>query len=163
MNSGLSIAGQEEQRLEPRADMFRNFGPTLTLLRELRGKSQAQVARDAGIGKSQQSKYEGGTELPKLDTLEKILRALDVRPVDLFAMLEVVDRRADTLDNRAVNPLTWMHGASSELRSDVLPESTNQGFRRLMDAVLDLHRAAVTEMANQVGDKRGPTIRKGLK
>ena len=73
--------------------MFRNLGRSLTLLREMRGKSQAQVAREAGIGKSQLSKYESGKELPKLDSLEKVLTALDLGPVDLFSTLEMVDRR----------------------------------------------------------------------
>ena len=59
--------------------MFVNLGRTLSLLRELRGKSQASVAREAGIGKSQLSKYENGKELPKLDSLEKVLIALEGR------------------------------------------------------------------------------------
>ena len=58
--------------------MFANLGRTLSLLQELRGKSQARVAREAGIGKSQLSKYENGKELPKLDSLEKVLNALEV-------------------------------------------------------------------------------------
>jgi transcriptional regulator with XRE-family HTH domain len=124
--------------------MFRNFGPTLTLLREMRGKSQAEVARRAGIGKSQQSKYESGTELPKLGTLEKVLAALDVRPVDLFAMLEMVDRRAESLNDESEHPLAWLHGAS-ELCSDLLPEGTTQAFRKVMDDILALHRAVLAE------------------
>ena len=44
--------------------MFDNLGRALYLIRDLRGKSQAEVAREAGIGKSQLSKYEGGREFP---------------------------------------------------------------------------------------------------
>jgi len=139
--------------VELRPDMFRNFGPTLTLLREMRGKSQAEVARAAGIGKSQQSKYESGTELPKLGTLEKVLAALDVRPVDLFAMLEMVDRRADSLNEKSDSPLDWLYGAS-ELRSDLLPEATSRAFRQVMDSVLTLHRAVITEAVFQGGGKK---------
>ncbi len=74
--------------------MFANLGRTLGLLRELRGKSQARVAREAGIGKSQLSKYENGKELPKLDSLEKVLNALGVGHFEFFYTLYLVDERA---------------------------------------------------------------------
>lgn len=77
--------------------MFVNLGRTLSLLRELRGKSQARVAREAGIGKSQLSKYENGKELPKLDSLEKVLNALKVGYFEFFYTLYLVDRRAADL------------------------------------------------------------------
>src|SRR3954452_14580010 len=77
--------------------MFINLGKTLSLLRELRGKSQARVAREAGIGKSQLSKYENGKELPKLDSLEKVLKALGVGHFEFFYTLYLVDQRAADL------------------------------------------------------------------
>lgn len=77
--------------------MFVNLGRTLSLLRELRGKSQALVAREAGIGKSQLSKYENGKELPKLDSLEKVLGVLEVGHFEFFYTLYMVDRRAADL------------------------------------------------------------------
>jgi transcriptional regulator with XRE-family HTH domain len=77
--------------------MFANLGRTLSLLRELRGKSQARVAREAGIGKSQLSKYENGKELPKLDSLEKVLNALEVGYFEFYYTLHLVDRRAADL------------------------------------------------------------------
>src|ERR1700709_141250 len=67
--------------------MFQNLGKALALVRELRGKTQAQVARAAGVGKSQLSKYENGKELPKLDSLEKLLDALGVSAFDFFYTL----------------------------------------------------------------------------
>jgi transcriptional regulator with XRE-family HTH domain len=77
--------------------MFANLGRTLSLLRELRGKSQSRVAREARIGKSQLSKYENGKELPKLDSLEKILRVLKVDMFEFFYTLYLVDGRASAL------------------------------------------------------------------
>jgi transcriptional regulator with XRE-family HTH domain len=77
--------------------MFGNLGRTLSLLRELRGKSQSRVAREARIGKSQLSKYENGKELPKLDSLEKILRVLKVDMFEFFYTLYLVDGRATAL------------------------------------------------------------------
>ncbi len=55
--------------------MFDHLGKALSLLRSLRGMSQGRVARSAGLGKSQLSKYESGRELPKLDSLARILGA----------------------------------------------------------------------------------------
>jgi transcriptional regulator with XRE-family HTH domain len=68
--------------------MFANLGRTLSLLRELRGKSQSRVAREARIGKSQLSKYENG---------EKILRVLKVDMFEFFYTLYLVDGRASAL------------------------------------------------------------------
>jgi transcriptional regulator with XRE-family HTH domain len=81
--------------------MFANLGRTLSLLRELRGKSQSRVAREARIGKSQLSKYENGKELPKLDSLEKILRVLKVDMFEFFYTLYLVDGRAAALARAA--------------------------------------------------------------
>jgi transcriptional regulator with XRE-family HTH domain len=77
--------------------MFENLGQTLSLIREMRGKSQSQVARAAGIGKSQLSKYETHKELPRLDSLAKILIALEVGYFEFFYTLQLVDQRANTL------------------------------------------------------------------
>ena len=93
--------------------MFVHLGRTLSLLRELRGKSQASVAREAGIGKSQLSKYENGKELPKLDSLEKVLTALKVGYFEFFYTLHLVDRRAADLERSAEAPLRdlpWRRG-----------------------------------------------------
>jgi len=134
--------------------MFGNLGRSLTLLREMRGKSQAQVAREAGIGKSQLSKYESGKELPKLDSLEKVLTALGLGPVDLFSTLEMVDRRAASLTGKPENPLAWLYGVS-ELRSDLLSEATSQAFNQVMAGVLALHRTVLGEIVSRpTGTKR---------
>jgi transcriptional regulator with XRE-family HTH domain len=77
--------------------VFRNLGKTLVLLRELRGKSQAQVAREAGVGKSQLSKYENGKELPKLDSLARVLEALALDYWSFFYTLALVDEREAAL------------------------------------------------------------------
>jgi len=81
--------------------MFANLGRTLSLLRELRGRSQTRVAREARIGKSQLSKYENGKELPKFETLEKILHVLKVDMFEFFYTLYLVDGRAAALARAA--------------------------------------------------------------
>jgi transcriptional regulator with XRE-family HTH domain len=119
-------------------DMFVNLGRTLGLLRELRGKSQARVAREAGIGKSQLSKYENGKELPKLDSLEKVLNALDVGHFEFFYTLYLLDDRAAELARLGERgqplppPLLKAH--------PLLSESTDQAFTRVFSDLLHLYR-----------------------
>ena len=71
--------------------MFGNVGRTLALLRETRGYSQLALSREARIGKSQLSRYENGRELPKLETLERVLAVLDVPPIRFFYTVAVLD------------------------------------------------------------------------
>jgi transcriptional regulator with XRE-family HTH domain len=138
--------------------MFVNLGRTLSLLRELRGKSQACVAREAGIGKSQLSKYENGKELPKLDSLEKVLRALEVGHFEFFYTLYLVDRRAAGLRRFGGNGAGEDHDAHQEpqeppeLRDEhlyippllkghpLLSESTDRAFTRVFTDLLALYR-----------------------
>lgn len=77
---------------QERASLFRNLGLALKVLRELRGINQANLARQAGLGKSQLSKYENGKELPKLDSLERALNALGTDPLALFYLVHLLDR-----------------------------------------------------------------------
>ena len=126
--------------------MFENLGRTLSLLRELRGRSQAWVAREAGIGKSQLSKYENGKELPKLDSLEKVLLVLEVGHFEFFYTLHLVDRRAadlnkgaakahePSLDDEPVYPPPIFKG------HPLLSESTDQAFTRVFADLLLLYR-----------------------
>lgn len=133
--------------------MFANLGRTLSLLRELRGKSQARVAREAGIGKSQLSKYENGKELPKLDSLEKVLNALKVGYFEFFYTLYLVDRRAAELERAdaadAADGDEDAEQGSSEAPlylpplvkgESVLAESTDQAFRQVFTDLLLLYR-----------------------
>lgn len=134
--------------------MFINLGRTLSLLRELRGKSQALIAREAGIGKSQLSKYENGKELPKLDSLEKVLKALEVGHFEFFYTLYLVDRRAADLARPAGE---GKNGADPEEPpapfreerifpppifegSPLLAEATDQAFSKVFSDLLLLYR-----------------------
>jgi len=125
--------------------MFANLGPTLSLLRELRGKSQAKVAREAGIGKSQLSKYENGKELPKLDSLEKVLGALKVGYFEFFYTLYLVDRRAADLgpgEDGALGrgPEDRLYMPPLIQGESLLAESTDQAFRQVFTDLLLLYR-----------------------
>ena len=103
--------------------------------RELRGKSQVEVARIAGVGKSQLSKYESGKELPKLDSLERVLAALDFGHVEFFYTLFLLDRSKDRLPAApCVSPAA--------------------AFDRLLSQLFALHREVVLDL-----DRRGANLK----
>lgn len=125
--------------------MFTNLGRTLSLLRELRGKSQARVAREAGIGKSQLSKYENGKELPKLDSLEKVLIALKVSYFEFFYTLYLVDRRASELEpaadgNGGEAPHEPLFLPSFLPGNTLLDDTTDRAFSQVFTDLLLLYR-----------------------
>jgi len=118
--------------------LFANLGQALALLRGLRGKSQAEVATAARIGKSQVSKYENGVELPKLDSLEKVLRALEVGYFELFYTLHLLDGRAAT-PGKAAPP------EPARPRTTEAIEATDQAFSQLFADLLRLYRSLCEE------------------
>ena len=132
-------------------DMFQNLGRTLGLLRELRGKSQARVAREAGIGKSQLSKYENGRELPKFDSLEKVLGALDVGQFEFFYTLHLVDRRAADLARGASGEPAVLPAPDGH---PLLSESTDQAFNRVFTDLLVLYRRMFEQLVFTGGNER---------
>jgi transcriptional regulator with XRE-family HTH domain len=140
--------------------MFKNLGKTLSLLRELRGKSQARVAREAGIGKSQLSKYENGKELPKLDSLEKVLRALGVGHFEFFYTLYLVDRRAEDLARSDAGEALAGHLVMPPLLTgmSLLSSSTDQAFSQVLTDVLQLYRAVFEQvvLTGRPGDLKAP-------
>ena len=115
--------------------MFKSLGLTLRVLRELSGCSQAEIARKAQIGKSQLSKYETGKELPRLESLGKVIAVLGTTPLMVFYVSSVLERtgpssgglRADLLEQGAA---TFLHGRESHC------------YRDLFDRFLTLFEAA---------------------
>ena len=133
--------------------MFRNLGMALSFLRELRGKSQARLAREAGIGKSQLSKYERGKELPKLDSLEKLLGALGASYLDLFTTLYFVDQRIASFSGATAEPsiVVWASGGLSPLSTD-----TEEAFAKVFRQLLTLHREVFRQvLCSESGTEAG--------
>lgn len=116
-------------------DRFRSLGLALKVLREQAGLSQADLARKAGMGKSQLSKYESRKELPKLDSLGRLLDVLKVEPVWLFYLAHLLARPApkESLPTEAL----LAAGAPGML----IDEAEDARFRDLLDRVLVLYRA----------------------
>ncbi len=143
-------------------EMFRHLGLTLRLLRELRGQSQGQIAKEAGISKSQLSKYENG-RLPKLETLERLLSSLGVEYFQFFYTLHLVDRRSASLKRLAETNLQAAEADDSDLlladlrteQSVLLPaflggpgssQSLEEGFKRVFDDLLGVYRMVFEEL-----------------
>jgi len=141
---------REARKRAARGEMFLHVGRALSVLRELRGMSQAALARKAGIGKSQLSKYENSKEHPKLDSLEKILRALGGRPLMLFYLVEALDRTATEAPMEAL-----LVGAGFE---PVISASEEVSYGKVMTELLALFKAQieVRALAGVSKDKRAP-------
>jgi transcriptional regulator with XRE-family HTH domain len=131
--------------------MFTNLGRTLRLLRELRDESQGEVARRAGIGKSQLSKYENGKELPKLESLAKVLKVLRLGPYEFFYTMYMLDRREADLASGEAYP-TRGGEMPAEVRdqhvlmrsllpgSPLLPREMDKAFARVYEDLLGVYR-----------------------
>ena len=68
--------------------VFDGLDAVLRDLRIERGLTQAELAGRAGVSKSMLSLYERGKQRPQLDTLERLLDALDVGLADLVTRLQ---------------------------------------------------------------------------
>lgn len=128
--------------------MFENLGAALRLLREQAGLSQTRVAREAGMSKSQLSKYETGRELPKLDSLARILRALGVQPLWLFYI-------ADMLGSQEPGNSLPAHALLQAGESSLLHPAEEAAFRSLFDQLLSFYRHSIE--ARVVAAARKPT------
>ncbi|MDY7095434.1 MAG: helix-turn-helix transcriptional regulator [Acidobacteriota bacterium] len=67
-----------------------HLGRALAILREKHGRTQEEVATAASVTPSMISNYERGKEKPSLDSLWKILRAMNCTFIDLEAALRLV-------------------------------------------------------------------------
>lgn len=89
---------------------FQGLGRALRWLRDRQGKRQYQVADAAGITKAMLSAYETGKQKPSLDTLEKILDALDCNLNDLHNSLQIVNERPEAIRRTSGRDGGWVAG-----------------------------------------------------
>jgi transcriptional regulator with XRE-family HTH domain len=80
--------------------MFGNLGRALRFARETKKQSQADLAELAQVSVSQLSKYENGRELPKLQSLQRICKALEIQPYQLLYAMFLMDRSEETVLGR---------------------------------------------------------------
>jgi len=128
--------------------MFEHLGAALRLLREQAGLSQTRAAREAGMGKSQLSKYETGRELPKLDSLARLLQALGVQPLWLFYV-------ANVLGSPGPGDSLPAHALLQAGTSPFLHPEEEAAFRSLFDQLLGFYRHSIE--ARVLAAARKPT------
>lgn len=121
--------------------MFDNLGKALILIREIRGKSAAQICREAGIGKSQLSKYENGKEFPKFESLKRVLAALEVSAFEFFYTMHLIDIQAANLDLREESRAQCLPPLLLDRKkgAGLLSEGTDAAFQALLGHVIKLY------------------------
>lgn len=120
---------------------FRNLGRSLTLLRDLRNVSLRATARKAGVGQSQLSKYENARTLPRLESLEKILKALGVTPLDLFnamALFDLFEEEMRSGFRKESMVFNILHTRG------IIGDSVSLAIRRVVDDLVILHTEIMT-------------------
>jgi transcriptional regulator with XRE-family HTH domain len=132
--------------------MFDNLGRALYLIRDLRGLSQAEVARRAGIGKSQLSKYESGKELPKLESLRKVLKVLEIGPFEIFYTMHLIDLQALKLDLTQEAKLQALPPLVFPIQG-VIGDSTEEAFQRLFKEVISLYHSVFIDKLKELPRK----------
>lgn len=68
-----------------------NLGDLIKKERKKAGLTQAALAEKCGMYDSQIRKYESGINIPKLDTLHKIIQAIGISSEDFFSELDPED------------------------------------------------------------------------
>ena len=81
---------------------FDGLGRALRWVRQRQGKKQYEVADAAGITKAMLSSYENGRQRPALDTLERILGALEIDLDYLAYAIRMVRQEDDSREARPV-------------------------------------------------------------
>lgn len=121
------------------AGLSPNLGRALALVREFRGLSQAELARRAGVGKGQQSRYEGGRELPKLDSLSRLLKALRIGFLELFYIVRLLDHLESDLGSEAGVPSEFLMLQDAQFLNSEVRDS----FRGLLDHAMVLFKLLI--------------------
>jgi transcriptional regulator with XRE-family HTH domain len=130
--AGLPSLKSELGEVKGALAAFQQVGPALRLVREERGLSLARLAVLSSSGKSQLSKYENGKELPKLDSLARVLDALEVEPLTLFYWANRLSRGVSEADL-----------ADEMLRAETRRHPGTLPFKKLFDAALEAHKAYI--------------------
>lgn len=129
---------------------FEQLGPVLAMYRRRRGLSGAALAEMAETGKSQLSKYENGKELPKLETLARILDSLGIDPIWFFYTAHQMSSRTPDIETALALDLV------SAPPAGLLTPREEAGFQRVLADLLTLHRATLEARAGMSGGSRRP-------
>lgn len=137
---------------------FHDLHAALRLLRTRRNLKQQQVAAAAGITRGMLSAYENGKKHPSIETLDKLLDALDAGLADLDEALSA-QRGGERFEPTTPRPIPPQPvdepPASIEPRVDIyqalgidypLPVDQEHALRRLVASFLELIRSKHREV-----------------
>ncbi|MEM7049484.1 MAG: helix-turn-helix transcriptional regulator [Acidobacteriota bacterium] len=120
-------------------------------LRRLRGpRSQAEVAKAAGIRQGRLSEYENGTHQPSLGTLDELLKALDASMLDLAWAVEAEAARAETRDALRGQFSPWRPRAERQPLDSAMPAEAE--LRRLIDERIAWVERAIADKLRETAD-----------
>lgn len=128
--AGLTSSRLDHSDSRGALDVFSQVGAALRMEREKAGISLARLAERSASGRSQLSKYENSKELPKLESLARVLDVLAVDPLTLFYWATRLARGLSEADIR-----------EEMLRCAVRRDAGSKPFKALFDCALDAHRA----------------------
>ncbi|HYN20941.1 MAG TPA: helix-turn-helix transcriptional regulator [Thermoanaerobaculia bacterium] len=132
----------------PALAFFSELGRALQILRDRAKLSGMALAERADMGKGQLSRYEMGTEQPKLETLARILDALEIEPLWLFHLMHKLSR-GESFEALQTDLLLAEAGP-------LMPSARLETFRRLLDNVFELHAALIEDQIQAApGARRG--------
>ena len=113
--------------------IFNGLGRALRWLRDRQGKRQYQVADAAGITKAMLSAYETGKQKPSLDTLEKILDALECDLNDLHNSLQIVNERPEGIRRPGALRESWQaFGQSPDAAAEIKETASGISVYRIL-------------------------------
>ena len=121
--------------------IFHGLGRALRWLRDRQSKRQYQVADAAGITKAMLSAYETGKQKPSLDTLEKILEALEGDLNELHNALQIVNERPEAIRRTAGMAFRsgWSGLRREALEGEVVDTGGNLDVYRVLGIDQPLH------------------------
>jgi transcriptional regulator with XRE-family HTH domain len=109
--------------------VFRQVGLAIRLARGRAGLTLTVLAERAAVGKSQLSKYEKGKELPKFESLARIINALGTDALTFFCWANRLAR--DVADEDIGMELLQARCAALEV---------DDPFKKVLGDILDLYR-----------------------
>ena len=80
------------------SDIMERFSKRVRDMRQLRGISQEQLALKAGINVSFLGQIERGTKKPTIDTIDKLLEALDISYPEFFDFESDINHGSAVID-----------------------------------------------------------------
>jgi len=124
------------------------IGDRLRILREQKQLSQAEIEKRTGLLRCYISRVENGHTVPRVDTLEKFARALEVPLYQLFYDGDAPPKLPDLLRRRSGSAVVW--GDSGK------DARTLAKFRHLLGSAKEGDRQLLLHMAKKMAKTNAP-------